>query len=320
MVSGGGPLDEDAKTAIGPRPVFDDEPDEAGASKPSRGPTVTRSPVPRLDLPPPPAPSGLRLPAPPPAPKRPALHPEPARGAKRSEIPILSGPEPGFSTAGPLSIIAVVVVLAVAAVFVRGTQSPEERALSTASVPRPAGVRRPPEVPRNWQDRYRSDHPELLVASPKLPWLPPSERPTVRRWARAARPRSDGNQWTSERAAKTPLWSAAALDPATPSYPGVNPPKDRITSPPPLLRVISIPPGARVEVGGQVLGVTPWARGRPPDWRPDPATLSLPGWRAVTRPFEEDGNGNLVIEVRLEPDPAADPRLRGEAGALTPRK
>ncbi|MEO1228866.1 MAG: hypothetical protein AAFZ18_08180, partial [Myxococcota bacterium] len=187
---------------------------------------------------------------------------------------MLPGPQRSFSTAGPLSVIAVVVVIVVAAVFVGGTQTPSEKALSTSSVPLPAGRRAGPERPRSWQDAYRGEHPELMVGAPKLPWLGATERRTVRRLPQAARPRGDGIQWTPKRVAEAEFAAPLPFQDA-PAYPGVTRPADRVTAAPAMLRVVSIPPGARVELGERLLGATPLARGRPPNWRPDPVTLCL---------------------------------------------
>ena len=220
-------------------------------------------------------------------------------------------PEPsGYPTAGPLTLLALGLVVAVGAVFVRGSRDALEDGVDPA--PRAAGERPMPDRPRTWQDAYRAQHPELLVGSPKLPYLVPrARRAHEARPEGRNRPRADALMWRAERLEAVPLPSELGLDPSThtPHYDGKSPEPDQEV--PARVIVRSIPPRARVEVNGQVLGMTPWIRRRPEGMADASVKISLPGYLPEQGRLSERGN-DLLLEVRLRPDPSADPALRGE--------
>lgn len=246
----------------------------------------------------------------------PSGEPHPSRSSRVPGVsggvePLVTRPSPGpFRTAGPLTLLALAVVTLVGAVFVGGTRH-EDDPDQVELEPVPAGSRPPPVVLRSWQDRYRAAHPELLVGSPRLPRGEPELRARARRIPRAARLERDAVLWTPERAASLPLPGEAALPPntATPSYEGL--PASGPGPSAPMVVVTSLPPGARVEIDGVLLGLTPWIRPRPAEATTVSVTLRLPGYLPFEAFLREAGD-DLRLEARLQPDPNADPRLRGE--------
>lgn len=241
----------------------------------------------------------------------PALRPD---ASARLDVLEVAGPTaPRFNSAGPLTALAVMLVLVVGVVFVRGTQdSASGTQVVRAVVPVAAGQRKLPARPRTWQDSFRSENPDLLVGSPKLPYLTRSPRGQVKRPPKTGRPVADGTIWTAERVENAGFPGPLPDNVAVPRYDDFESPPAEVTDIPPMVRVTSIPPGARVEAQGSVLGLTPLIRARHPDFRLGALKLSLPGYLPVSQGLTEAANGDLVLEVKLAPDPNANPVLRGE--------
>lgn len=248
----------------------------------------------------------LRLPESPPA--RPAPPPVP--------LPRLEpvSPTGGFRTAGPLTGIALVLVAVVFIVFVRGTRPQTVAYREADPAPVPARERRSAgSAPTSWQERYRQQRPELLVGSPKLNYIERPVPPRVRRLPRSGRVRGDGNLWPPQRVRASEGPAPLVLPPniETPRYEGVEPAEETPAAIP-LISVRSVPPGARVEIEGKVLGLTPFIRGRPEGMSRVRVTLRLAGYLSYTGILREDDGGHLHLEAKLDPDPQVDPRLRGE--------
>lgn len=226
----------------------------------------------------------------------------PAEGSKAPlSVPLVHTAPPGSGANGFMAAVAVGVVVAVAAVFVRGTPSPE-RIRVEARQARPAGERVAPTRIHTWQDRYRAEHPELLVASPSLAGLPPRARGRDQISHQVSGPIPGHPVWTPDRVEGTPLEAFAPKPPGmdAPRYQGLEP------GPPPpdmpsMVLIQSIPPGARVEVDGEVVGMTPFYRPGTEDAEGKRIRLSLPGYRAAEGRLKADGKGQYQLQLKLEP-------------------
>lgn len=216
-------------------------------------------------------------------------------------MPSAAGASPRW--VGALAGLAVALVVIVGLTFVTGTRDPEAL-VEDAITPRPAAERVRPSRIRTWQDRYRAEHPELLVASPKLAPLPPPPRAPVS-WepftpSRGAAPPPF---WTPERVQATPVNETGLPDGSevTPRYPGVpepSPPPEL----PPMVFVDSVPPRATIEVDGRVVGRTPLSVLAGEDVAGTTVRLSMPGYRPVSGRLREEAPGRWVFRTKLEPE------------------
>lgn len=309
------PPDESEKTVVVPRPVFEE-------------PAADQQSARRLVLPSPGKPKADRredaVGRPPAKTRRSSFEPQgpgPAEGRDRGPssrqlpIPLVAGPEPRlFIPPGPLTILSVALVVVVGALFVGSTaRAPSEPPPSSERVP--AGTLPPPGAMRSWQDRYRAEHPELLIGSPKVQYLQPPKRTRVRRLPRVGRVRADGNQWPASRVAgaELPASLKGGVDRSTPEYRDVQ--RSSSVKPPrigPLIEVSSIPPQARVELDGQLVGLTPFLRTRPNDLTSARIRISRLGYLSHEALVRAGSDGNLRLKVKLKPDPNVSPEARGE--------
>ena len=240
---------------------------------------------------------------------------KPPRGQPQSlPVVVRKSPEPSpspFPTAGPLTVLALGLVAVVGAVFVRGThydRPPKQLILDRPRQTKGAVQRGVPS--RTWQDRYRSQHPGTRRRASDLPTLPPVQPPHLYRVPKArVLPLGDGNQWTLDQVSKA-QFSPLEAEVATPHY-RFSEGEDDVPEVA-MVKISSIPPGARVELAGKLLGKTPFLRARPKGYVGDRVSLSLPGYLPFEGFLTESSSGHLVLEIRLSPDPTADPRLRGE--------
>ncbi len=101
-------------------------------------------------------------------------------------------------------------------------------------------------------------------------------------------------------AARAPLVSLreTAVDEPRLNYPGMVPEAEPPKMPG-MVIIRSSPPGARVELDGAVLGLTPMARARPADFRGGEVTVRLTGFAEARGALVDDGQGNLRFDAEL---------------------
>jgi serine/threonine-protein kinase len=193
-------------------------------------------------------------------------------------------------------VVALLLVAGVGALFVSGTRQPQvvKARLGPASAEREA--RAPAADPA---DRARRPAERGVVRFP-----PARARERVRRPSRRSVIDRRALLWTPERvaAAEAPGPPDLPPDVETPEYPGVPPSQveGRIR---PMVEILSVPPGARVLLDGDLLGMTPLLRSRPEEMDGGRVELRMPGYVPATGALESTPEGHLRFTAKLEPEP-----------------
>lgn len=227
------------------------------------------------------------------------------RGMKRSSTPIL--------------VLSLGVVLATALVLVlrapteSSSDGTESDGILARDLPMSSAV-------NGAKDAYRRAHPDMLVRSPAYVPLPPrpARKPVVKKPIVYARqPHGRKEFWTPERVRAT---FGKGAEP--PSF-GVRPePTTLVTGSgyklgkgpkrEPRLLVASIPPRARVEIDGTVVGRTPLAFNAPKNKTSVEVTLTHPGFKPLTEnlPIQADGSFRLTTVLEPEDEPSTQDARR----------
>jgi hypothetical protein len=70
-----------------------------------------------------------------------------------------------------------------------------------------------------------------------------------------------------------------------------------------MVEILSVPPGARVLLDGDLLGMTPLLRARPEEMDGGRVELRMPGYVPATGALESTPEGHLRFTAKLEPEP-----------------